>query len=575
MAAAISAQQPHLLFILQDDMGWWDTAIQGNQDPLVFSSTENITQLAREGIILNNHYVHWHCSPTRRTFLTGRLPLHHGEDLSGETTDNIDLRYTWISEKLQSVGYRSYWFGKGHTGYKSWSHLPVNRGFDGGSALFLAGGGSYTTLPRWSGTAPFDNQEYSTDFFGSSALQAVQAHDPSVPMFLYLPWQATHTPYDIPPSCSTETCPRKIPAMLADSDRWTGAIVDALKTKGMYDNTLIVYSADNGGTSSGNNHPLRGEKHTNWQGAFRVTAFVSGGYVPADLRGTANNHMVHVADWYPTFCKLAGVDGSDDPPVMPLDPTSQGTCSNEVTNTIMQCGSGYSFLNTNGPAKCCQACSEDDACTHWVFAPSHTSKPPCHLKKGDSSCSGTEIGSSSGVKGVIDIYQGNKSYPPVDGQDIWSQILGRNETEPHPSLWLSSEVLIKDAQWKLLVAQPSPALMEAKVIHNGWKDENSVWHTPHDTDWPCTKFKDRANFQPCLFDLQADPEERQDLAAKRPDLVTELWAELNRTALTVYRSRSPAVLVGHCDQSCAETKWKGKPGPICGVPGCDGELLIV
>lgn len=498
---AFAAQKPNLVFILQDDHGWWDTASHGNTDPLVVNSSANVNALAREGIMLDNHYVHWHCSPTRRTFLTGRLPLHHTELLSDLNTDDIDLRWTWISEKLSSVGYKSYWFGKGHTGYKSWAHLPANRGFNGGSVLFFAGSGSYTKLPRWNGTQPLERRvhEYSTDLFGALAVNAVKKHDPSVPLFLYLPWQATHAPYDLPPSCQNTSCPNPIQAMLADSDRWTGELVAALKSKGMYDNTLIVYSSDNGGVASGNNYPLRGEKHTNWQGGMRVDAFVSGGLVPAKLRGTTNPHYFHVADWYPTFCKLAGVDGTDDPPVPPLDPAeAQGG----------------------------------------------------------------------------DIYQGNLSYPPVDGKDIWPQITGVSDKVPHPMLWLSAEVLIKDEQYKLMVANPSPETMSAGFENNGWKSKDGVWDNPPDEDWSCSQYKDRTNFKPCLFDLKADPSERTNLADSKPDLVRKMWAELNRTALTAYASRSPDDLVGPCNKQCAQQKFGSGPSPICGVPGCGPETFV-
>ena len=80
------------------DLGHYDVAFNGNAAAAVI--TANITKLATEGIILRSHYVHWHCSPTRRSFLSGRLPVHHHEQLSGTTTDDLDLRYTWISAKL-------------------------------------------------------------------------------------------------------------------------------------------------------------------------------------------------------------------------------------------------------------------------------------------------------------------------------------------------------------------------------------------------------------------------------------------------------------------------------------------
>uniref|UniRef100_A0A7S4SNS5 Sulfatase N-terminal domain-containing protein n=1 Tax=Alexandrium monilatum TaxID=311494 RepID=A0A7S4SNS5_9DINO len=496
------APKPHLIFILQDDLGRFDTAIYGNK--AAEAATHNITSLAREGVVLSNHYVHWHCSPTRRSFLTGRLPLHHTEKLSGLDTDDIDLRWAWISEKLRAAGYVSHWYGKGHTGYRSMNHLPARRGFNGGSLLFFTGAGSYTTLPRWSGEGPVDTkQEYSTDLFGSLAVRAVRDHDPAVPLFLYLPFQAVHTPYDLPPDRTGAECPSNIACMLQDADRWVGELVLALKEKGMYENTLIVYSSDNGGVTDGNNYPLRGEKHTNWQGAMRVAAFVSGGYVPKAVRGTTNDGVFHVVDWYPTFAGLAGVDGSDDPPVPPLP-----------------------------------------------VDPQHPDR---------------------------DIYQGGLSYPPVDGKDIWPQVASGSSTTPHPCLWLSAEVLLK-GKYKLLVAQPSPELMFSQFVNNGWKLPNGTWVDAPDGLWPCNAYQRRSHFVPCLFDVDADPREEHNLAAEMPELVSAMWAELNRTSLTAYSARSPERLLGICHPLCALGKWGGTPGPVCGVPGCEwdteGEVVV-
>ena len=93
--------KPHLVFVLQDDLGYNDVAFTTGAPSTDASASANITALAREGIVLRQHYVHWHCSPSRRSFLTGRLPLHHGELLSGTNTDDIDLRWAWVSDKLK------------------------------------------------------------------------------------------------------------------------------------------------------------------------------------------------------------------------------------------------------------------------------------------------------------------------------------------------------------------------------------------------------------------------------------------------------------------------------------------
>lgn len=104
--------KPHIISILQDDLGYFDTGIYGNLIAEAWSP--NITRLAKNGIALTAHYAHWHCSPSRRSFLTGRLPIHHGEGLSDtspddrQLSDDIDLRQTWISEKLASAGYATH-----------------------------------------------------------------------------------------------------------------------------------------------------------------------------------------------------------------------------------------------------------------------------------------------------------------------------------------------------------------------------------------------------------------------------------------------------------------------------------
>ena len=185
----------------------------------------------------------------------------------------------------------------------------------------------YTTLPRWNGTAPAaKNETYSMNFFGDVAVAAVDQHPVTQPMFMYLPWQCVHVPVTPPPSCDNATtgvCEDPLRSMLYVADDYVGRLADRLDARGMWDNTLFVFSADNGGVDTGNNYPLRGEKHTSWEGGMRVTAFLAGGLLPENVRGTHSDAFVHVVDWYPTLCKLAGVDPTDDPPVAPLpvDPT--------------------------------------------------------------------------------------------------------------------------------------------------------------------------------------------------------------------------------------------------------------
>ena len=424
-STSAAAAPPHIISILQDDLGYADTGVNGGP---AAAYTQKITALAKAGIVLSHHYVHWHCSPTRRTFLSGRLPIHHGEQLSKVDTDDMDLRWTWLPQKLQTAGYRTHGFGKEHTGFRSVKHLWSNRGFTSSFGSLLTGGNYFYSSPgaggpRWQDqhpvysdaqlTTPPPNcaeqtsngtgqciMEYSTALWGQAAVQAVVEHRLPTPIYVHLCFQAVHTPYDAPPpgfrgpdvpgppdsvtledaagkcapesadqnirfncpatevrvpsSGASECCglcaampsncshatmeggvcsmwsggscqklpvegafsfklnkggaspapsppgPRPMPVyrqMLWDADLYVGKLVDAVKAKDMWPNTLVFYSADNGGTGHGINWPLRGTKHTNWEGGLRGAAFISGGLVPANLRGTTNSATIHIADW--------------------------------------------------------------------------------------------------------------------------------------------------------------------------------------------------------------------------------------------------------------------------------------
>ena len=507
-----SAPRPHFVFVLQDDLGFDDVGFN-NPESVPYSPA--ITALAREGMVLNNHYVHWHCSPTRRSLLTGRLPIHHTEALSSTSGDEMDLRWQLLSQKLAPAGYTSYWYGKGHTGYKSMGHMPTHRDFAHWTG-YMGGAQSYTATARWSDALPYLNTTYSSILYGEHELAAVAAHAPATPMFLYVAEQAVHEPYDAPPD--PKPAGTVLQQMLWSADAYVGKLVALLKAKGMWDNTLVVYSADNGGTTNGTNFPKRGQKHTNWQGGMNVAAFVSGGFLPAAHRGSSAAVALHIVDWYATFCALAGVGAADGPPTppLPVDPA-------DAADSVLP--------------------------------------PP------------------------KDIY-GAHSWPDIDGVDAWPILMdAARRDDPgaaHASLALSREVLLVNGTWKIVVAQPSPKILAMKFDmpprnNNtvGWRLRNHTWLLPetYDASGCGLNFLDRTNFKPCLFNVLDDPREMTDLSQQQPELLTRMWRELNASFLTWFPAqRSPAALLGPCNETCAKAHWKKRgsgtgAGPICGVPG--------
>merc|ERR1712048_1266885 len=105
-------------------------------------------------------------------------------------------------------------------------------------------------------------------------------------------------------------------AMTLYMDDTVDELTKAIQDKpNMWENTLVVFTADNGGPiyepGSANNHPLKGGKYSDWEGGVRTNTFLSGGFIPRHLRKTRHLHIVSIADWYGTLCKLAGVDMTD------------------------------------------------------------------------------------------------------------------------------------------------------------------------------------------------------------------------------------------------------------------------
>jgi len=120
----------------------------------------------------------------------------------------------------------------------------------------------------------------------------------------------------INPQNSSFACRAQYAAMVAVLDDNIKNVTDALKAKGMWDNTLMIFSSDNGGPidveeNAANNYPLRGGKYSEFEGGVRAAAFVGGGFVPEPARGTAVDGMIAIADWYGTLANLAGVDPTD------------------------------------------------------------------------------------------------------------------------------------------------------------------------------------------------------------------------------------------------------------------------
>lgn len=352
--------KPHIVFVLVDDWGFADVSFR---NPAIHSP--NFDDLAKTGLILNRHYVFKYCSPSRASFLTGRWPHHaHQWNLPGGTMAGTNLNMTMLPAKLKTAGYKTYMVGKWHQGLFDPKYLPINRGFDM-STGFLNGGEDHMdakymcATDYWKNDAPDSrNGTYDAYNYRDDLTQIFSNHNVDNPMFLYLPLHNVHTPLEAPDEwlklyAENSTCKarRTYQAMVSVADNVTGHVVELLKKNEMWNNTIIVVSADNGGAPcSGSNFPLKGCKGTFFEGGVRSLAFANGGLIPDSMKGKASDGFIHIADWYATFCKLAGVDSSDSGegkfPVDGLDvwPIITGVNSTTPHDEIVL---GYNFGNAH------------------------------------------------------------------------------------------------------------------------------------------------------------------------------------------------------------------------------------
>ncbi|XP_065187429.1 arylsulfatase I-like [Sycon ciliatum] len=323
-AAAAAAVKPHIVFVLVDDWGYADVGFANKN---ISSPTFNV--LNDEGIQLDRHYVFKYCSPSRASLMSGRWPHHaHQWNIVPQTVPlGLNLNFTAMPAKLKQAGYSTHMIGKWHLGLKSEDYLPVNRGFDTMTGC-LTGGENHITqrdgcgTDFWTNRAPDPrNGTYDAYTYRDVIDELFDQHNATDPFFLYLSLHNVHAPFQAPDEWvnlyPNTTCQQRrlYQGMVSVADNVTGLVVQRLKEKLMWDNTLFVVSADNGGAAcGGSNYPLKGSKGTFFEGGVRSRAFVNGGLVPQRMRTTALDAYIHIADWYPTFCKLAGVDPADSGP---------------------------------------------------------------------------------------------------------------------------------------------------------------------------------------------------------------------------------------------------------------------
>ncbi|XP_033732498.1 arylsulfatase J-like [Pecten maximus] len=321
---SVKTKKPHILFVLADDYGYNDIGYHGSE-----IKTPNLDRLSGEGVRLENYYVQPICTPTRSQIMSGRYQIHTGlqHSLIWAPQPNalpIAKDSPILPEKMREAGYTTHAVGKWHLGFYKEEYLPNNRGFDTFYG-YLAGSEDYYTKilcygKNFCGKDLRDNyekvdpvpEEYSTEMYNNHVIDMINNYNSSQPMFMYLAFQAVHSPLQVPSRYTDKYAHiknhnRRIYAgMVSAMDEAVGNITAALETKGMWEDTIMVFSTDNGGEilAGGNNWPLRGWKRSLWEGGMHGVGFVHGKAL--QKKGTVSPELMHVTDWYPTLVGLAG-----------------------------------------------------------------------------------------------------------------------------------------------------------------------------------------------------------------------------------------------------------------------------
>ena len=337
-----NARPPNIIVILADDLGWNDISFYGGGVGGGAVQTPNIDRIAAEGVHFSNGYAgNATCAPSRAALLTGRYPTRYGFEFTPAPAEMMRMAYSFephreqlhpgffleqnlaefppleeqsvpaseilLPELLAEGGYHSMILGKWHLGQNE-GHTPNDQGFDeflgflSGAAMFAEFDDprmvksiqefdpidqflwpNLTFAVRYNKEQHFAPDEYMTDYLSIQAVRAIQANKHR-PFLLYLSYNAPHTPlharksdYDALPMINNHT-ERVYGAMIASLDRGIGRVMAALKAEGIDDNTLIIFSSDNGGADYVGlpdlNAPYRGWKMTFFEGGTHVPFFM-------------------------------------------------------------------------------------------------------------------------------------------------------------------------------------------------------------------------------------------------------------------------------------------------------------
>ena len=329
------AQRPNIIYIMTDDMGYGDLSCYGQKN----YATPNLDKLASQGVKFVNAYAAAPvCTPTRTAFMTGRYPARTPvglmEPLRSPKSDGaygLTSDIPSIALLMKESGYETILIGKWHLGFMP-QHSPMKNGFDYFFGIH-SGGADYISYRGANGAGTHDLYEndamvypqgYLTDLLTQKSVDFInQKHNK--PFFLNINFNAPHWPWQgpsdkaYPPSMNFAEggSPSVYAAMMKSLDDGIGKIMGALDDAQLTNQTIVIFTNDNGGERYSDNGGLSKSKMTLWEGGIRVPAFVRW---PGKINaGTTTQQVAVTMDWTATILKAGGAKADKDFPLDGID----------------------------------------------------------------------------------------------------------------------------------------------------------------------------------------------------------------------------------------------------------------
>jgi arylsulfatase A-like enzyme len=319
--------KPNIVFIMADDLGYADVSCYGRQD----YSTPNIDRIAAGGMRFLQGYANSAvCSATRTALITGRyqyrLPIGLEEPLSSTSTRDIGLPpgHPTLPSLLKAAGYNTTLIGKWHLG-KLPNYGPLKSGYDrffgfrGGSLDYFthkSGPPQTDTHDLWDGDVKIHQIGYLTDLLGDRAVSEINSHARSgQPFLISLHFNAPHWPWEAPDDEAEARqltslfhidggSQRTYARMVMQMDLQIGRVLQALEANGIADNTIVIFTSDNGGERFSDTWPFTGRKGELLEGGLRIPAIIRW---PARIPAGRTSEQVMISmDWIPTLLEAAG-----------------------------------------------------------------------------------------------------------------------------------------------------------------------------------------------------------------------------------------------------------------------------